>query len=252
MWIPLTKAQVNRLGDKLRKPGPPDEDTLGQLQAFRDEYDSPMVIAQGLILTQLGVSATARLKTTNTIVEKLRREKTRLAEMQDIAGLRIVNSMELHEQDALAQRVQAVFPGSKLIDRRARPSHGYRAIHVIARVDGRPVEVQVRTDIQDLWAQAMEALADRVGRSIRYGGVPETSAEEVAELRAASVQAAAVENEYQRLRTIESEIAPPNRSLLGTHELALRELQISRLRATLPLQAEAIRGALRSILGGRR
>jgi ppGpp synthetase/RelA/SpoT-type nucleotidyltranferase len=31
------------------------------------------------VLTELGLDATSRLKTTNTIIEKLRRERTRLA-----------------------------------------------------------------------------------------------------------------------------------------------------------------------------
>ena len=35
-----------------------------------------------------------------------------------------------------------------------------------------PVETQVRTKPQDLWAQGMEKLADKVGRGIRYGEPP--------------------------------------------------------------------------------
>lgn len=58
------------------------------------------------------------------------------------------------------------------IDRRAEPSSGYRAMHVIVFPDGLPVEVQVRTELQDLWAQAFERLGDRWGRAIRYGGAP--------------------------------------------------------------------------------
>jgi hypothetical protein len=38
---------------------------------------------------------------------------------------------------------------------------------------GLPVEVQIRTELQDLWAQVFERLADRWGRSIRYGGEPD-------------------------------------------------------------------------------
>lgn len=58
-------------------------------------------------------------------------------------------------------------------DRRANPSWGNRAVHVIATVNGKPVEIQVRTKLQDLWAQAMEKLADVWGRGIRYGEAPE-------------------------------------------------------------------------------
>jgi ppGpp synthetase/RelA/SpoT-type nucleotidyltranferase len=32
-----------------------------------------------------------------------------------------------------------------VIDRRAEPMHGYRAVHVIVFPDGAPIEIQVRT-----------------------------------------------------------------------------------------------------------
>jgi hypothetical protein len=40
------------------------------------------------------------------------------------------------------------------------------------RVGGRQVEVQVRTDLQDAWANFFERLADSWGRQIRYGEAP--------------------------------------------------------------------------------
>jgi len=35
-----------------------------------------------------------------------------------------------------------------------------------------PVEVQFRTELQDLWAEVFERLGDAWGREIRYGGSP--------------------------------------------------------------------------------
>jgi ppGpp synthetase/RelA/SpoT-type nucleotidyltranferase len=60
----------------------------------------------------------------------------------------------------------------KVTDRRTAPSSGYRAVHVVVFEAGLPVEVQVRTELQDAWAQAYERLADRWGRGIRYGEPP--------------------------------------------------------------------------------
>jgi ppGpp synthetase/RelA/SpoT-type nucleotidyltranferase len=37
-----------------------------------------------------------------------------------------------------------------VIDRREKPSHGYRAVHVIVECGGRMVEIQVRTELQHL------------------------------------------------------------------------------------------------------
>lgn len=89
--------------------------------------------------------------------------------MDDIAGARIVGDMTWSDQDRWIDRLSAAFPGGKVVDRRERPSHGYRAVHYVAPVDEVRVEIQVRTVMQDLWAQIVERLADRWGRGIRYG-----------------------------------------------------------------------------------
>jgi hypothetical protein len=59
------------------------------------------------------------------------------------------------------------------VDRRATPSHGYRAVHVVVRVDDCLCEIQVRTRGQHVWAEVVERLADHWGRQIRYGGDPD-------------------------------------------------------------------------------
>jgi ppGpp synthetase/RelA/SpoT-type nucleotidyltranferase len=59
-----------------------------------------------------------------------------------------------------------------VIDRRVKPSNGYRAVHVVVREVGLPVEVQVRTDLQHVWAESSEKLADAFGSQLKYGGGP--------------------------------------------------------------------------------
>jgi hypothetical protein len=59
------------------------------------------------------------------------------------------------------------------IDRRKDPRFGYRGMHLVVHVDGLPVEIQIRTELQDSWAQIFERLGDRWGRGIRYGQDPE-------------------------------------------------------------------------------
>jgi ppGpp synthetase/RelA/SpoT-type nucleotidyltranferase len=61
----------------------------------------------------------------------------------------------------------------ELIDRRDNPSYGYRAVHIIVFEDGVPVEIQVRTKLQDSWAQITEKLGDAWGRGLRYGLGPD-------------------------------------------------------------------------------
>jgi len=59
------------------------------------------------------------------------------------------------------------------MDRREKPSHGYRAVHLIAEVANKPVEIQIRTSLQQLWAALSEKASDVLDPAIKYGHGPE-------------------------------------------------------------------------------
>jgi hypothetical protein len=129
-------------------------------------------------LRQLGYQATTRVKTTGTLIDKLRRTpQLPLGRIHDVAGARIVLDGGRWEQDQVVDRIMAAFEdcpkAPQKIDRRERPSHGYRAVHVIVFEDSTPVEIQVRTKLQDKWAQISEKLGDLWGRGLRYGQGPD-------------------------------------------------------------------------------
>ena len=245
----MTKSQANKLGERLRAQGQPDADALARLQEFRAEYDRPMLAVQAALSQTLGLKATSRLKTVNTIVEKLRREKTRLAEMQDIAGLRLVEEMGLAQQDALVEKIVGLYPGARVVDRRAKPNHGYRAMHVVALVDAKLVEIQVRTNLQDLWAQAMEKLADELGREIRYGGAPKSGREEVVALHQISSDVDAVERMLEELRLMEDGLPLPRQAATKQREILLLRLRLRRQRSRLEENSRNIRARLETMLG---
>ena len=46
---------------------------------------------------------------------------------------------------------------------------GYRAVHLIVRRKGRLIEVQLRTPLQDEWANQVEEDSRRVGRNFKGG-----------------------------------------------------------------------------------
>jgi hypothetical protein len=168
---PPSRSEIDQLGRRLRHSDPTVED-LKLLERVRRLYDEPLTEVIG-VLVGLGLEPGSRSKTTGTIVDKLRRiPQLRLSDMQDLAGARAVVEMTRGDQDALVEQITARFENPRVVDRRARPSHGYRAVHIIAKVGGRPVEIQIRTRMQDLWAQIVERLADGWGRGIRYGEPP--------------------------------------------------------------------------------
>jgi (p)ppGpp synthase/HD superfamily hydrolase len=143
-----TASRLNKLGERLRK-GQTDDNDIRALndfrESFRPAFDNVVAALESLGLQVGGRSA----KTTGSIVAKLAREKTRLSTMQDIAGCRVQVQNRI-EQDSFVEQILKLFPGSKVDDRRVKPSHGYRAVHVIANVDGSPVEIQIRTVLQNM------------------------------------------------------------------------------------------------------
>jgi hypothetical protein len=174
--LPISRGALDRLGKRLVSPdGITDADAELFSQILR-VYDQ----ALAAVCNQLRIRhfrVTNRLKTEGTLLDKLRREHSlKLKDVHDLAGARISIAGGRAEQDDAVGRITAAFAaGSKppqVRDRRAKPSSGYRAVHVVVFLDGIPVEIQIRTELQHTWAQAYELMGDAWGRDIRYGGEP--------------------------------------------------------------------------------
>jgi ppGpp synthetase/RelA/SpoT-type nucleotidyltranferase len=109
-----------------------------------------------------------RLKRFISIVSKLIWEPTRLIQMQDIGGCRVVLD-DLAQVKELARNILNTMPhelidGDNYIE---RPTHlGYRGIHLVYRFNpvsedaeayrGMKIEIQIRTRLQHAWATAVE------------------------------------------------------------------------------------------------
>lgn len=170
MSLEPSKSQVDRLGERLREGSPTRED-LQALELYKHSFGS----AYELVLEKLrqrALSVKGRPeKSTLSIVAKLRREKMRLSRMQDITGCRVIVN-DIIEQNSLAEELKRDFSKAVFKDRRVATSHGYRAVHIIVKVLGRPVEIQLRTSLQQLWAEISERASDSVDPTIKYGGGP--------------------------------------------------------------------------------
>lgn len=165
----VNKSDLDRLGDRLRGGISPEDLTFLDTyrRGFRNAYDSVV----DRVRAELGLEASGRpAKSTPAIVDKLCRSSMRLTQMQDIAGCRVVVP-DIPAQDRVIARLDQMFDAT-VIDRRVKPSNGYRAVHVVVREVGLPVEVQVRTDLQHVWAESSEKLADAFGSQLKYGGGP--------------------------------------------------------------------------------
>jgi putative GTP pyrophosphokinase len=170
--MPVSKTQVDRLGERL-KAGAHTEDDLRLLDDYRQSFGDAYEVVIGTIRRRGGFPTGRLAKSTVSIVEKLRRESIRLSQMQDIAGCRVVVGNVI-EQEQFVASLMTDFPGACVIDRRDNPSHGYRAVHVIADISGKPIEIQVRTSLQHLWAEVSEKSSDVLDPTIKYGGGSES------------------------------------------------------------------------------
>lgn len=165
----VTRTQIDRLGERLKK-GNISEADLRLLDEYRHSFAQAYEIVVSTIQEHLLWKPTGRLaKTTRSIIEKLRRERSRLTQIQDIAGCRLIVPNIAHQEEVV-QSLNNLFELTTTVDRRKHPSHGYRAVHIIVKSLDKMVEIQVRTELQHLWAELSEKLSDMVDPAIKYGG----------------------------------------------------------------------------------
>jgi ppGpp synthetase/RelA/SpoT-type nucleotidyltranferase len=180
---PWSKRALKRLGAALIEGGdtpegcPHYDDVMVWHNDLAAAVAAELESRQWLSFPTARLDITARPKTKDTLVQKLKREPLVLPQVQDIAGVRVDADFTLDSQLALAQEVAEHFGEKSVVrDIRDDPHSGYRAVHVWLRLPPGRVEIQFRTIAQSAWANTYERLADRFGRGIRYGELPEGEA----------------------------------------------------------------------------
>jgi putative GTP pyrophosphokinase len=150
MATQLSKTQVDRLGDRLRK-GNITEADLRLLDRYRRSFTEAYEVVVEAIRKDLGLEPTGRpAKSTTSISDKLRRESIRLSQ---------------------------------------------RAVHVIVNTHGKLIEIQVRTELQHLWAELSEKGSDIIDPAIKYGGGHEGVQELLTAASTVVVEAESLETE---------------------------------------------------------
>jgi len=179
MALPLSGNQLKNLTIRLRdgKETPDDLHALEDVLLYYQRVlaDAHVDIERLCAAMPRAEPMAPRVKTLKTTLEKLNRqpELRSLAQIRDLAGLRVVVHGTRADQDDLARQIAELFQDDqrpvKHIDRRVDPRAGYRAVHLEARRDGILIEIQIRTELQHRWAELSERAADKLGRGLRYG-----------------------------------------------------------------------------------
>lgn len=190
---PYSKSRVDRAGKFVAGNAhllaePPDlvavESVLPQMfeavhiiDWWRSEHAKPLSrVAANLryYVAQEGDPIVAqRLKRVPTIAGKLLREPNmKLSRMADVGGVRAI----LPNQAAayrVASRLRRNWTITRVRDYVTEPKDdGYRALHLINRYRGRLIEVQLRTPLQDGWANVVETLSRTAFPGIKFGKGP--------------------------------------------------------------------------------
>ena len=200
----LSKTQIDRLGDRLRRE-PSSEDDLRLLDQYRRSFGTAYETVITTVRDRLHLEPTGRpAKSTSSIIEKLRRESIRLSQVQDIAGCRVIVA-DILAQDHTVAILRETFQEVRVMDRRTNPSYDYRAVHVIVETEGLSMEVQVRSSLQHLWAELSERLSDVVDSNIKYGGGDQKVRTHLARM---SRQVANLEEFETELESLRNELDP--------------------------------------------
>lgn len=169
-----TRSAVRKAGSRIRASAAGDvldPDILEAANKTVDDYRAQLTLPTSKVATglrsmcnslQLGAEVSQRIKRKVTIVDKLSREPgLDLSRMQDVGGCRVVLQSQ-SDLRRLEKRIWARWDASieRAIDYIEEPREsGYRALHVIVRRDGYPVEIQLRDPVMHAWAETVEAVS---------------------------------------------------------------------------------------------
>lgn len=170
-----SNSQLTKLGDRLRRNEITDND-LKALDEFRQTFSD--IERQAFSIIEEAIEQYDNLlvtkrnrKTQQSIVDKLHRQSSiRLPQMQDIVGCRIEIQSGTTEAKKISDVLTAAFKKHQWkIQIKDRHVFGYRAIHIIVKLNQMFYEIQVRTFAQNYWANLVESASDKKN-TLKYGG----------------------------------------------------------------------------------
>jgi putative GTP pyrophosphokinase len=187
--LPASRRQINRAGERMRdwwndRSMPSgalatDSDLRAALHLvtdYRRGFQVPlnrvtMTVRSFVTSEHLPVVVSQRLKRVPTIVYKLARYPNMdLTRMQDIGGCRAIVP-DRSAQILVLRRIRRVCEVMRVNDYVENPkATGYRAVHAVVSRQGRPIEIQLRTPLQQQWAATADSIAGRLDLYELYDG----------------------------------------------------------------------------------
>lgn len=174
----ISKRKIDQIGDELKKGSSISSSDFNALLTWRNSFSTTLDYYFSKLNSKINkndiILVARRLKRIESIKIKLQRFSTmRLSTLQDIAGLRVVLKNESALEKAYTQlRTLPDKHSLKKIDNyhNSPKSDGYRGVHLIYHTDHSIlVEVQLRTELQHIWATAVEIYGELQGTSFKTG-----------------------------------------------------------------------------------
>lgn len=190
---PFSNGDMKRIGQALKEGREPNPDKFAQVMDWHDQLisevaaiafetiqiyvDSSQELALNLRLETVPLP-TMRIKSDDTIAQKLVRLSTKLDRIQDFAGCRFDLQCTPSAQLEIARHLETEFKrrgaNVQIKDYLEHTQHGYRGVHLHLTSEAGRCELQIRTLLQAAWANLNEVLGDLFGRQHRYRDIDET------------------------------------------------------------------------------
>lgn len=187
--LPASKSRIDKAGAFLAKPADDFDqaylDEYVELESvfdkFRELHLRPLTELTSALKVALdsegeGYYIAQRLKRKPQIIRKLNRFSTRLTQLQDIGGLRIIVNKN-DDVDRVAKIIDGLLETENTFRLLRSPDYrpygrddsGYRALHKIVRLGPVDLEIQIRSQAQHFWAESIERTSVFYGRRLKEG-----------------------------------------------------------------------------------
>lgn len=171
----MSKSALDRIGQNIREDKAEVIDlAISALNSWRESHGEILqkyyiyanILAKAIDKDNIIIAQ--RLKRLPTIVNKLKRFKDmRLSRMQDVAGIRIIVE-DINQLDLADNVLRKIENLKRVKDYIRKPkTSGYRGKHYIFEENEMFVEIQLRTQIQHLWATALETVDVLLGTTLK-------------------------------------------------------------------------------------